>query len=147
MVFTALSAVMVYAPPSGSNSPFNNVVITNTDPIPVDVSGWLHTTKSEVIHSDNFFGVEWIGIDTAGYRQLTIRCYASEDCYFQFQWFVDNPDEFGLPGTTIAAETHFVPDNEVLDVTLEVIGDTLSVNVGIEGAEFADLDACYYMTT
>jgi hypothetical protein len=126
-----------------SGSEVNEVVVTNTDPIPVDVTGWLHTTQSDYKYLDDVSTWSMLfDIDTTGYRQITFGIYAyNEGCEISLDWYVHDPFSFAYDWTlTVGA------DGEIL-YTYDIICDELIVWAKTTGASSTDVWAYYYMTT
>jgi len=119
----------------------DGVEITNTEGIPADVSGWLHTTKSgdeHMVDVDPFY-MTLAYVETKGYRLLAIRLAVwGGDCTFLLRWYAG--------GYAMAEETITITAAHEDYRTYDVIGETLHIQVkSPDNAENADL--YYYLTT
>ena len=186
LIYSVFSAVMVYAPrPEDGGIPFQNVIITNSDPIAVtldetievtnptseslnvavpdgvnvnslpavevtntlDVSGWLHTTKSGDIKGVSVptSGVDVLDEETDGYRQVTLLIHntGAYPCGFVVSFRLPGPITYVLetlfivnPGTLVA-KTY---DVQGTDIILRGESADMSMNPGI-------VDIHYFITT
>jgi hypothetical protein len=143
-----LSGPLVYAPSANSGPKVDKVYVINTDPMPVDVSGWLHTTKSgrEVISIvEGGIAHTLFETETKGYKQLTIRLLVTgPDCNFQIFWWVWDEDvgvwdRMNSSEVTVAHASMFVQ-------TYDVIGDRFTIYVNTQ-ATVSSAGCYYYLTT
>jgi hypothetical protein len=143
-----LSGPLVYAPSANSGPKIDKVYVMNTDPIPVDVSGWLHTTKSgrEVISAvEGGKAYTLFETETKGYKQLTIRLLVTgPDCNFQIFWWVFDEDvgvwdAIKYSEVTLSHGSMFVQ-------TYDVIGDNCTVFVSTQST-VSSAGCYYYLTT
>lgn len=158
LVFVSFSVVMVYAPrPEDGVSPFQNVEVVNTDPIPVDVttttlnvnadvSGWLHTTKSGDIKGvsvpSTISGVDVLDEETDGYRKVTlvINNTGAIDCAFAVRFRLSGPIIYDLAFLIVNAGDLFVETYDVQGTDIILTGQSA-------GFDPAIVDIHYFITT
>jgi hypothetical protein len=122
----------------------DGVEVTNFDEMPdvnLDVSGWLHTTKSGDAHMANTLP-SYMSLDlfeTKGYRLLAVRFVAgsSSDCTFLLRWTAGSYVMYEETFTVMAGNEEYH--------TYDVIGELLSIQV--KSPDSTDAYSYYYLTT
>jgi hypothetical protein len=137
----------------------DGVEIKNTNPIPVDISGWLHTTQSahqNWVTFDSTANYGQIFVDTEGYREITVVFDSSQDdVVFGLAWELDGEFRWA-EGWKFAAEkpptftTPLGTTPSYFFKTYPVQGELLEIFWYASAGTLASGDlvsVAYYMTT
>ena len=146
LIFVALSAVMVYAPPpSDVVTPFQNVIVVNdaTQPIPL-----LHSYETEIheISIESGF-VEYIDLDYIhGYREVTLHfVYFGDvpDLHVWLSWIFETPS-----GGLVASDEYFKWPTVSTTKSYPIQGDSLLIQLYNDSGDLVeDLYLYVYLTT
>jgi hypothetical protein len=130
-----------------------NVEVANSNPLTVDVSGWLHTTKQGSQVWNQGYGpgpfYSQMVIDTNGYREITIVFYANENnAEFEIDWMLDGDFSTREEWVYSTEKTASGSSEDYFFKTYPIQGENLRIFFYVASASATTtIELHYYMTT